>query len=658
MVAGVVDGDDVRITETRRGSRFLLETKPRPGLLGQARTAATSPRPTDRAGGLRPRGPPPSHRGRSPARARSGRRSLRHRGWSSRHQCSPSRLRRRFRSPSTRGASADRPLASPTSRGSLSGRSAMTGGMSRRRFLGLAAGSAALATAGISQFDLVAGARPATGTVPTNGCSSRSPSCSRTCARAISRARCSRRRISIDSRLNGFLHAVIEVNPDARSIAQQLDRERRRGHVRGPLHGIPVLVKDNIATADAMQTTAGSLALVGSRVPADAPIVHRLRRRRGDPRQGEPVGVGQLPRLRAVQRLVGAAGSRAIRTCSSADPCGSSSGSAVAVAAGLCSVAVGTETDGSVVCPSGNNGIVGLKPTIGVLSPDGIIPIAHSQDTAGPMGRHVVDVAILLDAMRGDGAGGRSRPEQPAALRRRASVSTAVTSCAASAASRIVAVVEDGLDMMRGLGATLVDTDTGNPNAYGDAELTVLLFEFKVQVAEYLRHARPHRHAHPRRPDRVQQRPLRSRDALLRPGDLRDGRGDERRSHRPGTRTPGRGACARRATKASTPRSSAITSTPSSRRATASRRRRGRRRLSRSCDPDRLHELGAARGVWMYGTAGNRGAAAALRRRHRGGARRAAAAAPRRCSVPPDPLRTPASAGQLGCGHGRLRPLA
>ena len=167
-----------------------------------------------------------------------------------------------------------------------------------------------------------------------------------------------------------------------------------------------------------------------------------------------------------------------------ADPCGSSSGSAVAVAAGLCSVAVGTETDGSVVCPSGNNGIVGLKPTLGVLSPDGIIPIAHSQDTAGPMGRHVVDVAILLDAMRGTANSGAVPSPQIEGAR--IGVDRRYFLRRFGGDPHIVDVVEDGLDMMRGLGATLVDTDTGNPNGYGDAELTVLLFEFKVQIAEYL----------------------------------------------------------------------------------------------------------------------------------------------------------------------------
>jgi amidase len=247
-----------------------------------------------------------------------------------------------------------------------------------------------------------------------------------------------------------------------------------------------VLVKDNIATDDAMQTTAGSLALVGSRVPADAAIVQRLRAA-GAVILGK-TNLSEWANFRGFAPFNGwsaRGGFTRDPYVLSADPCGSSSGSAVAVATALCTAAVGTETDGSVVCPSGNNGIVGLKPTIGVLAQDGIIPIGHSQDTAGPMGRHVVDVAILLDAMRAQTAGA-------ADLRAgglngaRIGVDRRYFLRHFGGDPRIVAVVDDGLAMMRSLGATLVDTDSGNPNAYGDAELTVLLFEFKVQIAQYL----------------------------------------------------------------------------------------------------------------------------------------------------------------------------
>src|SRR5207253_9301014 len=162
--------------------------------------------------------------------------------------------------------------------------------------------------------------------------------------------------------LNGFLHAVIEVNPDARSIARQLDRERDRGHVRGPLHGIPVLLKDNIATADSMQTTAGSLALVGSRVPADAPIVQRLRAA-GAVILGK-ANLSEWANFRGNAPFNGwsaRGGFTRDPYVLDYDPCGSSSGSAVAAATNLCAASVGTETDGSVVCPSGNNLNFGLK---------------------------------------------------------------------------------------------------------------------------------------------------------------------------------------------------------------------------------------------------------------------------------------------------------
>src|SRR5213595_3257153 len=201
----------------------------------------------------------------------------------------------------------------------------------------------------------------------------------------------------IDS-LNRLLHSVIETNPDAISIAEHLDRERQRGHVRGPLHGIPLLVKDNIATADQMQTTAGSFALLNSRVPADAVIVHRLREAgavilgkanlgewanfRDDEAETYPLAVGWSAR----------GGSTNNAYDLSYTSWGSSSGSANGAAANLCAAAVGTETDGSITGPSAVENIVGLKPTLGLVSQQGIIPITHQQDTAGPMARSVTDI--------------------------------------------------------------------------------------------------------------------------------------------------------------------------------------------------------------------------------------------------------------------------
>ena len=363
----------------------------------------------------------------------------------------------------------------------------MAEGMSRRRFLGLAAGSAALATTGITHFDLIAGAQQPASSVADAWLFEPIPALqSRMAAGHLTSAALTQAYLDRIASLNGVLHAVLEVNPDAIRIARHLDRERQNGRVRGPMHGIPVLVKDNIATADAMQTTAGSLALVGSRVPADAPIVRRLRAA-GAVILGK-ANLSEWANFRGFAPFNGWSGRGGFTRdpyVLEADPCGSSSGSAVAVAAGFCTVAVGTETDGSVVCPSGNNGIVGLKPTIGLLSQDGIIPIAHSQDTAGPMGRHVVDVAILLDAMRGKStasAGMRHGGLDGA----RIGVDRQFFTRHLGGEPSIVAVVEEGLTMMQQQGATLIDTDTGNPNAYGGDELNVLLFEFKVQIAQYL----------------------------------------------------------------------------------------------------------------------------------------------------------------------------
>src|SRR5205809_5072639 len=206
--------------------------------------------------------------------------------------------------------------------------------------------------------------------------------------------------------LNPLLNSVIETNPNAISIAQQLDNERRRGLVRGPLHGIPILVKDNIATDDQMQTTAGSLAIYGNHVPGDAVIIQQLRAAgavilgksnlgewanfRDDEAETYPLAVGWSAR----------GGSTNNAYDLSYTSWGSSSGSGAGAAANLCAAAVGTETDGSITGPSAVENIFGLKPTLGLISQDGIVPISHQQDTAGPMARSVTDVAILLGIMQ------------------------------------------------------------------------------------------------------------------------------------------------------------------------------------------------------------------------------------------------------------------
>jgi amidase len=310
--------------------------------------------------------------------------------------------------------------------------------------------------------------------------------------------------------LNPLLHAVIETNPDALAIAMELDTERQSGHLRGPLHGIPVLVKDNLATADKMQTTAGSLALVGSTVPADSVVVDRLRAagavilgkanlsewanfRGNAPFNGWSARGGALDGGEPKE------GFTRDPYLLSFDPCGSSSGSGAAPAANLCATAVGTETDGSIVCPSGNNLVFGLKPTVGLVSQDGIIPIAHSQDTAGPMCRSVTDVAIMLGVMQSPfgPVSGQSVPSdyrqflQLGSLQgARIGIDSRYFSFAYGGEHDLVAVARKGLDAMQSLGAKLVPTDTGNPfrqnfKFYND-EFTVLLYEFKVQIAQYL----------------------------------------------------------------------------------------------------------------------------------------------------------------------------
>ena len=209
-------------------------------------------------------------------------------------------------------------------------------------------------------------------------------------------------RIAAIDRSGPALNAIIEINPDARDIAAALDREWQSSGPRGPLHGIPVVLKANIDTADQMYTSAGSLALADHVPPEDAFIVKRLRNA-GAVILGK-ANLSEWANFRSSRSSSGwsSVGGQTRNPYDTArTPCGSSSGSGVAVAANLTVVAIGTETDGSVVCPAGINGIVGIKPTLGLVSRSGIIPIAHSQDTAGPMARSVRDAAILLTVMTG-----------------------------------------------------------------------------------------------------------------------------------------------------------------------------------------------------------------------------------------------------------------
>jgi amidase len=305
--------------------------------------------------------------------------------------------------------------------------------------------------------------------------------------------------------LNPVLHSVIETNPDAISIAERLDNERRSGRIRGALHGIPILVKDNIATDDRMETTAGSLALVGSRVPADALIVQQLREA-GAVILGK-ANLGEWANFRGnliFYPLAVGWSARGGNTINAYDlsytSWGSSSGSGNGAAANLCAAAVGTETDGSITGPSAVENIVGLKPTLGLVSQHGIIPIAHQQDTAGPMGRSVTDIAILLGALQspfGDVIG-HQIPSDYTQFLQRGSLNGArigrdvrffdysYYGSGIQGDQHTVEFAEHALDVMESLGATIVETDTGDVFAYTDDEFTALLYEFKAQIADYL----------------------------------------------------------------------------------------------------------------------------------------------------------------------------
>ena len=215
------------------------------------------------------------------------------------------------------------------------------------------------------------------------------------------------------------LGSVIEINPDALAIAEGLDTERAQKGLRGPLHGIPVLIKDNIDTADRMSTTAGSLALEGSHPLRDAFVVSKLRDA-GVVILGK-TNLSEWANFRSTRATSGWSGRGGLVKNPYAldrNACGSSSGTGAAIAASLAAIGVGTETDGSIVCPSGTNGLVGIKPTVGLISRSGIIPISHTQDSAGPMARTVADAALLLGAMTGiDPADAASPPSRSHALR-------------------------------------------------------------------------------------------------------------------------------------------------------------------------------------------------------------------------------------------------
>ncbi len=305
-------------------------------------------------------------------------------------------------------------------------------------------------------------------------------------------------RIEVIDRKGPAVNSVIETNPDALAIADALDRERRDKGPRGPLHGIPILIKDNIDTSDRMATTAGSLALVGAIPPSDAFVVRRLRDA-GAVILGK-TNLSEWANIRCSYSTSGWSGRGGLTRNPYAldrNPCGSSSGSGVAVAANLCAVAVGTETDGSINSPSSANGIVGIKPTVGLVSRSGIIPISHSQDTAGPMCRSVRDAAILLGVLAGADPADRATQDP---TRRAAADYTQVLDPKGLQGARIgvarnyfgfddavEAVMSQALDVMKREGATLVDpAELPNMDKIGEPELLVLLYELKADLNAYL----------------------------------------------------------------------------------------------------------------------------------------------------------------------------
>ncbi len=294
------------------------------------------------------------------------------------------------------------------------------------------------------------------------------------------------------------INSIIELNPDALAMARELDRERRAKGPRSPLHGIPVLIKDNVGTCDRMMTTAGSLALLGSIPPRDAFVAQRLREA-GALILGK-TNLSEWANFRSTRSTSGWSGRGGLTRNPYAldrNPSGSSSGTGAAVAANLCAVGLGTETDGSITSPSSYNGLVGMKPTIGLVSRAGIIPIAHSQDTAGPMTRTVTDTAILLGALTGndprDGATESSSGKgysdytpflDPNGLR---GVRLGVARQFFDLQPGARKIAEAALEVLKSCGAILVDPANVQTNGkFSDSEDLVLQYEFKADLNAYL----------------------------------------------------------------------------------------------------------------------------------------------------------------------------
>ena len=310
-------------------------------------------------------------------------------------------------------------------------------------------------------------------------------------------------RIEAIDRHGPALNSVIEINPDALEIAEKLDAERKEKGARGPLHGIPILLKDNLDTADKMMTTAGSLALVGSKPSKDSFVVQRLRAA-GAVILGK-TNLSEWANIRSTHSTSGWSG-RGGQTKNpyalDRNPCGSSSGSGAAVSANLCVAAIGTETDGSIVCPANANGVVGIKPTVGLTSRTGIIPISHTQDGAGPLARTVRDAAIVLGTMVGvdaeDAASSLSQGKglndytkflDPKGLN---GARIGVVRKYFGFSDSVDRLMEESLSVLKSQGAVLVDpVEIETLGKFDESEFTVFLYELKTNLNKYLERLGP-----------------------------------------------------------------------------------------------------------------------------------------------------------------------
>jgi amidase len=305
-------------------------------------------------------------------------------------------------------------------------------------------------------------------------------------------------RIELIDRNGPKLNSILQLNPDASANAEEMDRERSEGKVRGSLHGIPIIIKDNIDTADRMATTAGSLALEGSIASQDAFLVSRLRQA-GVVILGK-ANLSEWANFRSTRSTSGwsSIGGQTVNPYKlNRNPSGSSSGSAVAVAANLCAASVGTETDGSIISPAQTCGVVAIKPTLGLISRSGVIPIAHSQDTAGPMGRTVADAVLLLGAMTGidlddsatNASKGKTYSDYTRFLDKLGLVGRriGVTRNFFGFHPEVDRIMEGYLEALKALGAELIDpVDLNVVDKVGETEIEVLLYEFKADLNAYL----------------------------------------------------------------------------------------------------------------------------------------------------------------------------